>query len=405
MPSTSAKQHRFMEAIAHNKSFAKKVGVPQSVGKDFAAADKGKKFAAGGMARIGKQDTRHGKTDLPFTKLNRFSGMKAGGSVRKVKRFAAGGIDEDTRKRALEYAERNQMGMEPEFNLPASSKSAAKPAAKSRATAASREDDDGRSLGSFKTDREKAAENEGERHLRSVRAPTPAARSTPSGETESGAVTGRTMKIKPRISTDSPEYEKQREQLLDVGTSVLGTMAGPGMAGVAAKGIQAANAARAAQIASVAKHRKLVEMGNKGRAAQSARRAERKAEDAYDAKRASDMEAGYKKGGNVKESKAMVKKEVSFMKKKGAPASMVKHEAAEMGAMKKGGMMRSKKDIAADQMAMAPYKKGGAMKMARGGGIESKGKTKGTMIKMAGGGYVRAADGCATKGKTKGKMV
>lgn len=40
MPSTSAKQHRFMEAVAHNKDFAKKVGVPQSVGKDFAAADK-----------------------------------------------------------------------------------------------------------------------------------------------------------------------------------------------------------------------------------------------------------------------------------------------------------------------------------------------------------------------------
>lgn len=39
MPSVSGKQHRFMEAIAHNASFAKKAGVPQSVGKDFAAAD------------------------------------------------------------------------------------------------------------------------------------------------------------------------------------------------------------------------------------------------------------------------------------------------------------------------------------------------------------------------------
>ena len=111
----------------------------------------------------------------------------------------------------------------------------------------------------------------------------------------------------------------------------------------------------------------------------------------------------YRKGGSV-ESKAMVKKEVAFMKKKGAPASMIKHEAAEMGAMKKGGMMRSKKDIAADQMAMAPYKEGG-MKYARGGGIESRGKTKGTMIKMASGGYVKAADGCASRGKTKGKMI
>lgn len=48
MPSTSKKQHRFMEAVAHNPSFAKKVGVPQSVGKDFSNADKGKTFSRGG---------------------------------------------------------------------------------------------------------------------------------------------------------------------------------------------------------------------------------------------------------------------------------------------------------------------------------------------------------------------
>lgn len=44
MPSTSAKQHRFMEAIAHNPKFAKKAGVKQSVGKDFVAADAAKKL-------------------------------------------------------------------------------------------------------------------------------------------------------------------------------------------------------------------------------------------------------------------------------------------------------------------------------------------------------------------------
>jgi hypothetical protein len=43
MPSSSEKQHNFMEAIAHNRKFAKKAGVPQEVGKDFAAADKDKK--------------------------------------------------------------------------------------------------------------------------------------------------------------------------------------------------------------------------------------------------------------------------------------------------------------------------------------------------------------------------
>ena len=48
MPSTSAKQHNFMAAVAHNPAFAKKAGVPQSVGKDFNQADKGRKFSKGG---------------------------------------------------------------------------------------------------------------------------------------------------------------------------------------------------------------------------------------------------------------------------------------------------------------------------------------------------------------------
>jgi hypothetical protein len=48
MPSSSKKQHNFMAAVANNPSFAKKVGVPQSVGKDFNQADKGRKFSKGG---------------------------------------------------------------------------------------------------------------------------------------------------------------------------------------------------------------------------------------------------------------------------------------------------------------------------------------------------------------------
>ena len=72
----------------------------------------------------------------------------------------------------------------------------------------------------------------------------------------------------------------------------------------------------------------------------------------------------FQRGGEMKESKKMMAKEVSFMKKKGAPKSMIKHEMEEAG-MKKGGKVA---------------------KYARGGGIETKGKTKGTMVKMAMGG-------------------
>jgi hypothetical protein len=48
MPSTSKKQHNFMAAVANSPKFAKKVGVPQSVGKEFTTADKDRKFSKGG---------------------------------------------------------------------------------------------------------------------------------------------------------------------------------------------------------------------------------------------------------------------------------------------------------------------------------------------------------------------
>ena len=48
MPSVSKKQHNFMAAVANNPAFAKKAGVPQSVGKEFSNADKGRKFSKGG---------------------------------------------------------------------------------------------------------------------------------------------------------------------------------------------------------------------------------------------------------------------------------------------------------------------------------------------------------------------
>ena len=81
----------------------------------------------------------------------------------------------------------------------------------------------------------------------------------------------------------------------------------------------------------------------------------------------------FAKGGEMKESKAMMKKEVSFMKKAGAPKSMIKHEMKEAG-MKKmatGGITKAKMGAVP---TAAPSKDG----------IASKGKTKGTMVKMAG---------------------
>ena len=102
----------------------------------------------------------------------------------------------------------------------------------------------------------------------------------------------------------------------------------------------------------------------------------------------------FSKGGEMAESKAMAKKEISFMKKKGAPASMIKHEKAEYG-MKKGGIATSLKAHAAAPASKAHGMKSGGMAASKMGavktgktpdGVASKGKTKGTMVKMSKGG-------------------
>ena len=72
-----------MAAIAHSKEFAKKAGVPMSVGRDFIDADKGKKFKTGGAAAgIAKQKTHHGVNQLPNAMLNKYIGKKKGGIMK-----------------------------------------------------------------------------------------------------------------------------------------------------------------------------------------------------------------------------------------------------------------------------------------------------------------------------------
>lgn len=84
-----------MAAIAHNPEFAKKTGVPQSVGQDFNKADKGKKFGTGGSAnitiggkgQINKQRTRFGSVfgnekNVPNVNLNKYIGKKEGGIMK-----------------------------------------------------------------------------------------------------------------------------------------------------------------------------------------------------------------------------------------------------------------------------------------------------------------------------------
>ena len=84
----------------------------------------------------------------------------------------------------------------------------------------------------------------------------------------------------------------------------------------------------------------------------------------------------FKRGGEMAESKKMVKKEVAFMKAKGAPKSMIKHEKAEAG-MKKGGKVK----------CMASGGLAAGHKAADG--VAKKGKTKAMQVKMAKGGMTK----------------
>ena len=54
-----------MAAAAHNPAFAKKVGISQSVAKEFNQADKGRKFGSGGMA---KKEMHSEKSEMKMDK-------------------------------------------------------------------------------------------------------------------------------------------------------------------------------------------------------------------------------------------------------------------------------------------------------------------------------------------------
>lgn len=247
--------------------FDKAVGTDRKMGADYVKADrKQDRFMRGSSteAKINRQDTRHGKVDMPFSKLNKYAGMKQGGNVKRYEE--GGGVTSDG---AMEQALSDSK--------------------------------------TFKDAFREARQSGGKTF-------------TWRGKTYS------TELAKPKAPSAAPAAalkEESKKEAPTVGRRLFGS-----------------------SDSSVRPNPQFRKGG---------------------------IMKGYAKGG---ESKAMMKKEVEFMKKKGAPKSMVKHEMAE--AKGKG--------------------------YARGGGIERRGSGKGTVVKMAGGGYVRSADGVAKKGKTKGRM-
>jgi hypothetical protein len=79
MPAVSEKQKHLMDAAAHNPAFAKKVGIPSKVAKEFSSASKGQKFSKGG--------------DTMASKMNPgFMAMMAKKKDAPAKKMAGGGI-------------------------------------------------------------------------------------------------------------------------------------------------------------------------------------------------------------------------------------------------------------------------------------------------------------------------
>ena len=91
MPSKSKAQHNFRAAVANNPQFARRAGVPQSVGREYMKADEGRKFEGGGP--VSNCGTRRKKAG------GKIKGYNEGGSLKMVEKdgkqvpfYAADGV-------------------------------------------------------------------------------------------------------------------------------------------------------------------------------------------------------------------------------------------------------------------------------------------------------------------------
>ena len=124
MPAKSAKQKRFMQAVANNPKFAKQVGVPQSVGKEFTKSEGGamnygkNKMAKGGMPMVMKDGKKvpafaaDGKGKMAkggMTKMAKGGGVEHKGKTKgKMVKMAKGGMVGKASKRADGIAKRGK---------------------------------------------------------------------------------------------------------------------------------------------------------------------------------------------------------------------------------------------------------------------------------------------------------
>jgi len=464
MPSTSAKQHRFMQAVAHSPSFAKKAGVSQSVGKDFSAADKGKTFNKGGMMKKGKRF--NGKDDESEVEYHEYDPDKTYSG-----RFTddeTGGLAENTPTRSTAKA----APAAPSRAVPARAAPAAltsrritndAEAAEARA--------EGRSSGikdyipPVSTSRPVPTDADAEKARAANRSSgikdyiPPKQKATAEEGRYGGTGNERRGALYPQGTTEEQEREAEKRMEVVMAAMPLGrfglvgkTVGKPALRGPELSAAARAMAARTqaatkrAQLATPAGQAKEAQrisdavktMAEKAgsKAATEARmaRAARQynegrtqtAQDAWRTANPRDRNANLlAKGGTIMKSKSMKFAMGGSMPSPGGArpdprmiAAMRAQQAARQQPMRRpppGGMPPPAQPPMGMNKGGMPMKDGkpafmqkkmnmGGMAYAKGGGIESRGKTKGTVIRMAAGGSVSSrADGIAQRGKTKFK--
>ena len=435
MPSHSKKQHNFMEAIAHSPSFAKKAGVPQSVGKDYAAADKGKTFGKGGEMKeskgmVGKEVAFMKKKGAPKSMIkHEMAEMKRGG---KVRRMAGGGMgDEDVDmsmgygaalSKPRDYDKEKAQGAENLKRIKgffgfgdSSDEGERKPTGEQRKTV---------TPASYPTPKDRTIPP-----VEGSRTPSGPQRKISSDEAQTPTFSG--------VGSFEDNYEPQRGPKVTTGAS------GFGQTPYKDSGFSALNkspAKRSKPVGiekTVKKERVITEPVDTSYDSLESRRASKKptetpvqskrkigmasdetreavrkglgsALDFFNLSKRHEQEFGkkYAKGGNVKK--------MAFGGDTGQPM----RGAAPMKPAPRVPLLNPNRPGLSDlaKQKMGDYNQGmlgriaASKKMAEGGvaradGIAKKGKTEGKMVKMAAGGFVKSADGCAQRGKTKGAQV
>ena len=469
MPSSSAKQHRFMQAVAHSPSFAKKVGVSQSVGKDFSAADKGKTFNKGGMMKKGKRfNGEDGESEVEYhdydpdkTYSGRFTDDETGGlaentPTRSTAKAVPAAPSRAPAARAAPAATASSSGVNP-----AQEAARAAPAAedKSRPKATAQEGryrktgNESRGAVYLKgTPAEQEAE--GEKRMDVVMAAMPLGKLGLLGKTagkpalqtiERQLLTGpaRTGQYLPaarnaRLEGSKARLEgpKARLEGPKKSSTIEQTFLPYGGGGKAGGNVRSSFGNKKNGAIMEPKSMKFAMGGGMPppggtrpdprmmaamRAQQAARQQPMRRPPPGGMPPPAQPPMGMKKGGMpMKDGKP------AFMQKKMMGGGMAKYaKGGSIRRMADGGMTApmappmapqqppvDPRQMAAMQAAMqaqggaAPMapgmKRGGSVGFAKGGGIESRGKTKGTVIRMAAGGSVSSrADGIAQRGKTK----